>query len=322
MWINVHELNGGDLRIGKKLGSYLCDAGFTDVRIKARYEVYPSLDFIGESLALQLEKAGQPEHAECLRAEVREQKEKIMIRYLPTFALVFAMAVSAQAEDQKDSSEKKLETKTENESAKKEKGLVLFDGKSLAGWKSTNFGGEAEVSVKDGAIHLPEGSDMTGITWKDAKKIPTSNYILEVEAQRVDGSDFFCGLTFPLGKDPCSLILGGWGGGVCGLSSINGFDASENETTIYREFKNQKWYKVKLQVDGDRVQVWLDGKNIIDQPREDRMFSIRLECELSRPLGFATWRTSGALRKLKMRKMTAAEIKKSKAEHIEKAKNE
>ena len=255
-----------------------------------------------------------------------------MIRYFTTLSLILVIAVSALAEDKKKSSEKKpsdkkAAAKTEKEPAKKdkgkkEKGLVLFDGKTLAGWKSTNFGGEAEVSVKDGVIHLPEGSDMTGITWKDAKKIPTSNYILEVEAQRVDGSDFFCGLTFPLGKDPCSLILGGWGGGVCGLSSINGFDASENETTIYREFKNKKWYKVKLQVDADRVQVWLDGKNIVDQPREDRMFSIRLECELSRPLGFATWRTSGALRKLKMRKMTAAEIKNAKAEHVEKAKNE
>lgn len=246
-----------------------------------------------------------------------------MTRYLTCLGLILALSISVCGEDQKTASDKPAKEKpAKKEGGKKEKGIVIFDGKSLSGWKLTNFGGEAEASVKDGVILLPEGSDMTGITWKDAKKIPTSSYILELETQRVDGSDFFCGLTFPLGKDPCSLILGGWGGGVCGLSSINGFDASENETTIYREFKNKTWYKVKLQVCEDRIQVWLDGKNIIDQPREDRMFSIRLECELSKPLGFSTWRTSGALRKLKMRKMTAAEIKKAKAEHIEKAKNE
>lgn len=66
-YAELQASNGGDLRIGKKLGSYLCDAGFTDVRIQARYECYPSLNFIGEYLALQLDEVGQPEHAECLR---------------------------------------------------------------------------------------------------------------------------------------------------------------------------------------------------------------------------------------------------------------
>ena len=246
-----------------------------------------------------------------------------MTRYLTCLGLILALSISVSSEDQKKTDDQPAKDKpAKKEEGKKEKGIVLFDGKTLAGWKQTNFGGEAEASVKDGVILLPEGSDMTGITWKDAKKIPTTNYVLDLEAQRVDGSDFFCGLTFPVGKDPCSLILGGWGGGVCGLSSINGFDASENETTLYREFKNKTWYKVKLQVCEDRIQVWLDEKNIVDQPREDRMFSIRLECELSKPLGFSTWRTSGALQKLKMRKMTDAEIKKAKAEHVEKAKNE
>ena len=59
-----------------------------------------------------------------------------------------------------------------------------------------------------------------------------SDYEVTLEAMRVDGNDFFCGMTFPAGKDPCTLIVGGWGGTVVGLSSINGMDASENETTI------------------------------------------------------------------------------------------
>ena len=42
------------------------------------------------------------------------------------------------------------------------------DGKTLAGWKSTEFGGEGEVSVVDGAIVLEMGNNMTGITWTDA----------------------------------------------------------------------------------------------------------------------------------------------------------
>ena len=246
-----------------------------------------------------------------------------MIRSLTCFGLLL-LSVSVSGGDRNTVADKPVKKAgAETQPSKPQPGgIVIFDGKTLAGWKPTNFGGEAEVSVKDGAILLPVGNDMTGITWKDASVIPKTGYILELEAQRVDGSDFFCGLTFPVGKDPCSLILGGWGGGVCGLSSINGFDASENETTVYREFKNKKWYRVKLQVCNDRIQVWLDKQNIVDQPRKDRMFSIRLECELSRPLGFATWRTAGALRKLKLRKMTAEEQKTAQAEHLKKLEDE
>ena len=100
----------------------------------------------------------------------------------------------------------------------------LFDGKSLKGWKKTQFGGEGKVEVKDGRIVLHSGGPMTGITWTE--DFPKIDYEISLEAMRVDGSDFFCGLTFPVGDKPCSFIVGGWGGGVVGLSSIDGSDAS------------------------------------------------------------------------------------------------
>lgn len=190
----------------------------------------------------------------------------------------------------------------------------LFDGKTLGKWKSTEFGGEGDVLVKNGELVLEFGNDMTGVTWQDPKSLPRSNYEIELEAKRVDGSDFFCGMTFPVKKEPCSLILGGWGGGVCGLSSINGMDASENETTTYEGFKNGQWYKVRLRVTDGKIEAWLDKKKIINQAVKDRKFSVRLEVELSQPLGFATWQTSAALRKIRLRKLSAAEVKKSIAE--------
>ena len=51
---------------------------------------------------------------------------------------------------------------------------------------------------------------MTGITWTN--EMPRMGYEISLEAMRVEGSDFFCGLTFPVGKDYLSLIVGGWGG--------------------------------------------------------------------------------------------------------------
>lgn len=182
--------------------------------------------------------------------------------------------------------------------------IPLFDGTSLGGWKSTPFGGEGEVRVESGAIRLDMGSDMTGITW--SKEFPKQHYEIELEARRVDGSDFFCGITFPVGDDPCSLILGGWGGGVVGLSSIDGKDASRNATTQIRDFEKGRWYAVRIRVTPARITCDLDGKTIIDQPLEGHVVSIREEVEASRPLGIATYATVGEVRGIRYRRLEAA----------------
>src|SRR5205814_186133 len=84
----------------------------------------------------------------------------------------------------------------------------LFDGASLEGWKETPFSGHGKVRVEDGAIVLGKGL-LTGITWTG--KFPTSNYEIRLEAMRVEGHDFFAGITFPVHDSFCSWINGGWG---------------------------------------------------------------------------------------------------------------
>jgi len=186
--------------------------------------------------------------------------------------------------------------------------IELFDGKSLKGWKITQFGGQGQVKVENGKLILGFGESLTGVTWK-GKELPRDNYEIEVEAMRLDGADFFCGLTFPVADAPCSLILGGWGGGVVGLSSIDGYDASENQTTQFVAFKDKRWYRIRLRVGGEKIQAWLDGKQIIDVPRKEHKFSIREEVELSKPLGIATWQTTGAIRKVTLRPLGAEQRK-------------
>src|SRR4051812_34950424 len=73
----------------------------------------------------------------------------------------------------------------------------LFDGKALGKWSSANFGGEGEVKVENGAIMLPAGVTLTGVTYT-GDDYPKMNYEISLEAQKVDGGDFFCGLTFPV----------------------------------------------------------------------------------------------------------------------------
>lgn len=63
--------NGGDVEAGRKLGANLMAAGFEAIQMSARYECYPTLGFIGEYLALQLEGAGDIASARTLREWAR-----------------------------------------------------------------------------------------------------------------------------------------------------------------------------------------------------------------------------------------------------------
>lgn len=177
----------------------------------------------------------------------------------------------------------------------------LFDGQTLQNWRATNFGGEGNVGVEEGQIILAMGSDLTGISWTEA--FPTVNYEVTLEARRLAGNDFFCGMTFPVGDSPCSLILGGWGGTVVGLSSIDGRDASENETGQLMNFEQGQWYLVRLRVTELKIEAWINQKKVIDLATAHRRISIRPEVELSRPFGIASWRTKAGLRDIKMRRV-------------------
>lgn len=184
----------------------------------------------------------------------------------------------------------------------------LFDGKTLTNWKSTDFGGQGEVTVKDGAIVMDFGSELTGITWTGGA-IPKVNYEIELEAQRVDGNDFFCGLTFPVKDDPCSFIVGGWGGGVVGISSIDGQDAAHNNTTTYHQFEAKKWYKLRVRVTENHISAWIGDEQVVDADIAGKKIGIRVEVGLSKPLGVCCFSTRSALRNIRLRELTADDLK-------------
>jgi len=184
----------------------------------------------------------------------------------------------------------------------------LFDGKSLKNWTPTDFGGQGKVEVRDGMIVMEMGNAMTGITWAGGD-LPRDNYELQLEGMRLEGSDFFCTTTFPVGKEPCTLVVGGWGGTVVGLSNVDGYDASDNPTTTFQTFKDKTWYKVRIRVSTSKIEVWIDDKKLISQKREGHKFGIRFECEPCQPLGIATWSTSGAVRDIRLRELTPEEVK-------------
>jgi hypothetical protein len=184
----------------------------------------------------------------------------------------------------------------------------LFDGKTLDGWKPSFTDNAGKVHVKDGAIVMEKGKKMTGITYA-GKDFPKTDYEVVLEGKRIEGRDFFCTTTFPVGDEFCSLVVGGWGGMLTGISSINGSDASENETTGSMEFKDDKWYTVRIRVSEKKVEAWIGDDKVADVERKGRRFSTRIECEDCQPFGLATYDTIGAVRDIRVRKLTEVEKK-------------
>jgi Domain of Unknown Function (DUF1080) len=179
----------------------------------------------------------------------------------------------------------------------------LFDGATLQGWKETPFGGRGTVSIQEGAIALGKGR-LTGITWTN--EFPKSNYEIRFEAARLEGKDFFAGITFPVNDSHCSWINGGWGGSVVGLSSLDGDDASENDTSTLREFETGRWYAFRLQVTENRIRGWIDDALVIDADIAGRRVGLRPgEIDLNTPLGFASYATAAGLRKIEYRLLPA-----------------
>jgi len=184
----------------------------------------------------------------------------------------------------------------------------LFDGRALGDWAIATknaFDMHGKVEVKDGAIVMKTGMSFTGVLW-DAD-FPKSNYEIEAEATRLTGVDIFLGLTFPVGAAHVTLVCGGWGDSVVGLSSIDDLNASDNQYVVIRGFDNNKWAKARVRVTDEKITVWIDEKQIIEVPVKKHKFTVYEELLDIRPPGFFTWETDGAVRNIRYRELGAEE---------------
>jgi hypothetical protein len=186
----------------------------------------------------------------------------------------------------------------------------LFDGKSLDGWREAEYKGHAGIHVENQSLILEPGSPMTGATY--VGPFPKSDYEVRFEAERLQGNDFFASLTFPVDESFCTWVAGGWGGDIVGLSSIDGWDAASNETRTYFNFQTALWYRFHLQVTPEKIQAWIAEANtpndrpIIDVAIAGRTIGLRFaDMKLSAPLGFASYLTKGAVRKIEYRLLKA-----------------
>jgi hypothetical protein len=181
---------------------------------------------------------------------------------------------------------------------------ALFNGKDLTGWGIVDTGDfklHGKVYVQDGAVMLERGNSMTGIRWEG--EFPKADYEVNLDGMRVAGGDFFCGMTFPIGEPKgdegyATLICGGWGGMVVGLSNVDDYNASENQTTTGKDFQSNRWYHVRLRVTKPRIEVWIDTEKVVSLERGKHKFAVWPEQQPIRPFGIATWETGGAVKNI------------------------
>ena len=186
--------------------------------------------------------------------------------------------------------------------------LVLFDGKTLGNWQTTQFGGEGDVFVdEEGNLELGFGAVITWVNLKGG--VPaTSNYEISLEAMKLDGNDFFLALTFPVKDSHATFVVGGWGGGVVGISSVDDLNASENETMNIEGFEKDVWHKIRVRVTNNKLQAWIGEDQKVDLELEGRKISLLPgDIELSVPIGIAAYQTRARYRNIIWRNLDSAE---------------
>ena len=177
---------------------------------------------------------------------------------------------------------------------------MLFDGNDLSEWDVGVFGYPGAFDVEEDGVIIPQSMSLAGLTY--AGEPPSPPFVLTVEATRAFGSDFFLGVTFPVREAHLTLVLGGWGGNVCGLSCIDGKDASSNETRTLMSFPNGKRQTVVIDVSNERVEARVNGRVIVDQAlADDTRLSLRTEVTPNAPLGVASFATSTTLHRVSVR---------------------
>jgi hypothetical protein len=107
-------------------------------------------------------------------------------------------------------------------------------------------------------------------------------------------------LTFPVKDEFCSLVVGGWGGPVTGISCINGEDASGNQTRLLKKYEPGRWYAIRVDVRDDRLTCSIDDERVVDLPLDGVRLSLRGEVDATRPLGICAFETKAAWRNIRL----------------------
>lgn len=179
----------------------------------------------------------------------------------------------------------------------------LLSAAEITHWRSAEIPDTGKAEARAGEAVLESGGPLTGLRYDHWQTggLPVYDYSITCEAMRAEGGDFFAAISFPVRNiETCAtLIVGGWGGGLVGISSIDGEDASNNSTRSEQKFENGKWYRLKLEVRDEDIKAWIDDRIVINTSIKGRVIGLRPGyIEKCAPFGLATFGSTGCVRGL------------------------
>lgn len=150
----------------------------------------------------------------------------------------------------------------------------LFNGKTLEGWKQA---GPGKFTVSDGALHSEGGM---GLLYYQAKELKAYSLKLDWKMAGDDNSGVFVG--FPESDDPWSAVNNGY------EIQIDATDAAARTTGAVYGFKSAnikardrvlrppgQWNSYEIKVQGERLQIFLNGAKINDFTNTDPARSLK-----------------------------------------------
>lgn len=150
----------------------------------------------------------------------------------------------------------------------------IFNGKTLEGWKQA---GPGKFSVSDGALHSEGGM---GLLTYQAKELKSYSLKLDWKMTGDDNSGIFVG--FPESDDPWSAVNNGY------EIQIDATDAADRTTGAVYTFKSAnikardrvlrppgQWNSYEIKVQGERLQIFLNGAKINDFTNTDPARSLK-----------------------------------------------
>ncbi|UYQ65559.1 ThuA domain-containing protein [Streptomyces peucetius] len=151
---------------------------------------------------------------------------------------------------------------------------AIFNGETLDGWKQA---GPGSFDVVDGELHTKGGM---GMLWYQAKELGSYSLKLDWKMAGDDNSGVFVG--FPASDDPWSAVNNGY------EIQIDATDAADRTTGAVYGFQSAnieardaalkppgQWNSYEIRVQGERLQVFLNGEKINDFTNTDPARSLK-----------------------------------------------
>ena len=181
--------------------------------------------------------------------------------------------------------------------------VSLFDGKTLAGWKTVQSAEEdgppGEVRASNGQITLDQApKTWTSLVWQG--EFPTTDYELLYEFQHLGGGATVT--DFPVGQ---SQFRADCQSEAFGVERRKDGVSSELYSALFSY--TDQWQRVQTRVSEGRIQAWLNGRKVADLPAVAALLSAGAINLKGWPLHFGTCTAAGAVRNVYIRRIGAAD---------------